>query len=63
MSEDEALELLLQYDRLRTALQAIADHSGADSRYGHRDEWTEAAGFTECQRIAREALAQTEATE
>ena len=48
MSEDEALELLLEYQRLRDALQMIADHAEA---------------LEECQKIAREALAQTEATE
>jgi hypothetical protein len=37
-------------DRLRIALDKIANYDGGG------DEWDEAAAFTACQRIAREAL-------
>lgn len=40
----------------RAALEKIAAMDGSDPEKGYTDEWTEAAAFTEAQRIAREAL-------
>lgn len=55
MTEDDILELMLENDRLRAALTEIAEfYAGAER--GYVDEWEEAAAFTRCQEIARQAL-------
>jgi hypothetical protein len=44
------------------ALRTIQDHEGKDADGGYVDEWSEAAAFAECQRLARAALSRYEAT-
>ena len=55
MSEDEIIAMMLENDKMKTALCEIANFS-ASWRSGYVDEWEEAAAFCACRRIASEAI-------
>ena len=47
--------MMLEVDRLKAALREIAEFDASDEN-GYVDEWEEAAAFTKCQDIAKNAL-------
>lgn len=55
MSDEEILKIMIENDKLKDALAEIAYYS-VQAEHGYVDEWTEASGFSELQKIAREAL-------
>lgn len=55
MSDEEILKIMIENDKLKKALAEIANYS-VRAEHGYVDEWTEALGFGELQKIAREAL-------
>ena len=57
MTDDEILALMIENENLKKAITEIAEFD-ASARNGHLDEWEEAGAFSECQEIARKALAQ-----
>jgi hypothetical protein len=57
MTDDEILAIMIENEKLKKALQEIAEFD-AESRNGYLDEWEEAWAFGQCQKIAREAVGQ-----
>jgi hypothetical protein len=55
MKEEEIIAMMLEVDRLKAALREIAEFDASDEN-GYVDEWEEAAAFTKCQDIAKNAL-------
>jgi hypothetical protein len=59
IAEEQLLILAQRIEALEAARTEIRDMDGGDEDVlGLRDEWAEAAAFTECQRIAIAALNQ-----
>jgi hypothetical protein len=57
MTDDEILALMIENEILKKAIAEIAEFD-ASAKNGYLDEWEEADAFSECQEIARKALAQ-----
>ena len=58
---DEFVRTVNAHENLLEALKGIAEHEGEDPEYGYVNEWTQAAAFSQCQEIARAAIAQDQA--
>ena len=55
MTDEELLEIMYQNDKMKKALDKIADYDPAVVD-GYTDEWTQAKAFGACQDIARAAI-------